>query len=250
MKLAGLIFGVVVCYAVPIAGLVLCMRRKKGVGKAFFAGMTAFVISQLLIRVPILQFVLPQFAWFTVLQMSPWAYGIFLGLSVGIFEEAARWIGIRFFLKGKKSVEYGLAFGLGHGGIEAMVLVGLNFIVGLGMEVLGQGALFPAETKEIFLAGGERLYAIAFHVGASLLVFYGISVGKSVRMLLIAIGLHTVFDAAIVILPSVYGVGQMGIWSYGAFGGVLTLAAGILVCRKLERGAGVEPGKRREQMEK
>ena len=232
----GLIFGVIVCYGVPIGGLVWCARRKKGAGKAFFVGMMAFVISQLMIRIPVLRFVLPRFAWFTVLQMNPWAYGVFLGLSAGIFEETARWIGIRFFMKGKRNAEHGLAFGLGHGGIEAMVLVGLNFIVGLGMVIGGQGALFPAGTKEIFMAGGERLYAIAFHVGASLLVLYGICMGKTVRYLLGAIGLHTLMDAAIVILPSVFGVGQIGVWVYGAFGGVLTLAVGIWVCRKYGSG--------------
>ena len=107
------------------------------------------------------------------------------------------------------------------------------------MVIAGQGALCPDGVKEIFLAGGERLYAIAFHVGASLLVLYGICMGKTVRYLLGAIALHTLLDAAIIILPSIFGVGQMGIWIYGALGGVLTLAAGIWVCRRLDSGKGV-----------
>ncbi len=229
MLAAGMIFGILVCYVVPIGGLIVCMRRKKGAGKAFGIGMLAFVISQLVIRIPVLQLVLPQFAWFTVLQMRPWDYGIFLGLSAGIFEETARWVGVRFFLKGKRELEHGLSFGLGHGGIEAMILVGLNFIAGLWMVIAGQGALFPADAKEVFMAGTERLYAIAFHVGASLLVMYGVRRGKAFRYLLGAVVLHTVMDAAIVILPSVFGVGQLGLWLYGLAVGMLTLAAGIWV---------------------
>jgi len=236
MLIAGLIFGIVVCYGVPICGLIICMRRKKGAGKAFAIGMLAFVVSQLLIRVPILQVVLPQFAWFTILQMNPWAYGLFLGVTAGIFEETARWIGIRFFLKGKRDVPHGLAFGLGHGGIEAMLLVGVNFIAGLVMVLMGQGAQFPGGTRELFLAGGERLYVIAFHVGASLLVLCGVRLEKPLRYLLGAIILHTIMDAPVVILPAVFGVGQMGVWGYGAVGGVMVLVIGLWACRRIRGG--------------
>ncbi len=227
MLIIGLIFGIVVCYVVPSGGLVVCMRKKKGTGKAFLIGAAAFVISQLVIRIPILQLVLPQYAWFTVLQLNPWAYGIFLGLSAGIFEEAARWIGIRFFLKEKREVEHGLAFGFGHGGIEAMILVGLNYVAGLVMLIGGQGALVPVEPGELFMAAVERLYAIGFHVGATLLVLYGIRSGKTIWYLMGAILLHTVMDAAIVILPAEFGVGTFGVWVYGGAIGVLTLAMGL-----------------------
>ena len=61
MLLASLFIGIIVCYGLPIAGLVLLMRRRKGAGKAFLWGAAAFVVSQLLIRIPILQLVLPNF---------------------------------------------------------------------------------------------------------------------------------------------------------------------------------------------
>ncbi len=237
MMLFGFIFGIIVCYALPVGGLVLCVRKKKGAGKAFAIGVLTFVISQLLIRIPILQLVLPQFAWFAVLQMNPWAYGLFLGGTAGIFEEVARWIGFRIFLKRQQDFAHGFAFGLGHGGIEAMVLVGLNFIVGLWMMAAGQGALFPADVAGVFLAGGERLYVIAFHVGASLLVLYGIRVRKSLRYLIGAIVLHTVFDAAIVILPYEFGVSTLGVGVYGAVASILTFVVSLLMFRKLECGA-------------
>lgn len=234
MLIAGLIFCVIVCFAAPIGGLVLCVRKKKGSGKAFFIGAAAFIVSQVCVRIPILQLVLPQYAWFAVMQLDPWAYGLFLGLSAGIFEEAARWVCIRFFMKGQRALTHGLAFGLGHGGIEAMIIVGVNAVVCLGMLLGGQGALLPLGAWDGFLAGGERLYAIAFHVGASLLVLSGIRGGKTIRYLVSAIALHGIMDAAIVILPGVYGVGQMGVWLYGALAGVLTLGAGFACIRKTE----------------
>lgn len=233
MLAASLLFGIIVCFVLPIAGLIYLMIRKKGTGKAFIFGVLAFVISQLVIRIPILTLVLPQYVWFTILTMQPWNYGLFLGLTAGVMEEGARWIAIRFFLKERTDIEHGLAFGLGHGGIEAMILVGLNLVASLVMVIVGQGALLPATPFMAFLAGYERLFTIGFHVGASLLVMYGIREGKAFRYLIAAIVLHTIMDAAIIILPAVYKVNSIGIEIYGTIVALITLAAGIyFYCRK------------------
>ena len=145
MLLFSLIIGMVICYGLPVAGLVILVRKKKGTGKAFCWGALAFVVSQLLIRIPILQLALPQFTWFSMLPLYPWVYGLFLGVTAGLAEESARWIAVKCFLKEKRSFEHGLAFGLGHGGIEAMLLVGPNMIAGVVMTLAGQSTLFPAD---------------------------------------------------------------------------------------------------------
>ena len=227
MLLASLGIGIAICYGLPAAGLILLARKRKTAGKAFAWGAAAFVVSQLLIRIPLLQLVLPNFSWFAVMQLYPWRYGLFLGLTAGLAEETARWIAFRCFLKGRDSLEHGLAFGLGHGGIEAMLLVGVNFLVILVLVLAGQGSLFPLEAGGVFLGGVERLYACAFHVGASLLVMYGIRRGRQVLWLGIAILLHTLMDAAIVILGRAFGVGVLGIEFFGAVVGLLTLALGL-----------------------
>ena len=84
MLVASLIVGIAICFGVPIVGLVLLMRKRRGTGKAFAWGAAAFVVSQLLIRIPVLQFVLPNFGWFAVMQLYPWRYGLFLGLTAGL----------------------------------------------------------------------------------------------------------------------------------------------------------------------
>ena len=229
MLVASLLTGIFICFGVPAVGLVVLLGRhqKKGVGLAFLWGALAFFVSQVVIRIPILQIVLPGMAWYAVLQMDPWAYGLFLGFTAGLFEEGARWIAMRLLLKGKTERVHGLAFGLGHGGIEAMLLVGINFLVILVMVLAGQASLFPLEAGGVFLSGVERLYAMAFHVGASLLVMHGIRRGRQVLWLGIAILLHTLMDAAIVILGNVFGVCVMGIELFGAVSAILTLALGL-----------------------
>lgn len=232
MLVTSLIIGIAVCFGLPIAGLVLLTRRRKGAGKAFAWGAAAFVVSQLLIRVPILQLLLPNFAWFGAMQVYPWGYGLFLGLTAGLAEETARWIAFRYFLKGKDTLEHGLAFGLGHGGIEAMLLVGLNMIAGVVMALAGQAAQFPADAGSVLVAGAERLFAMAFHVGASLLVMHGVRTGRGLWYWILAVALHGALDAAVVILPAVFGVGVLGIELWAAAFGSLTLALGIWLCRK------------------
>ncbi len=231
MLAAGLLFGSFICFVLPIGGAVMLMRRKKGAGKAFLFGMLAFIVSQPLLRLPLLQIVLPQYAWFAVLQLNPWRYGLFLGLTAGLFEETARWIAIRFFLKEKTDIEHGMSFGLGHGGVEAMLLVGLQFVNMLFLLISGRGALLPVSAEMVLISSLERLSAILFHIGASLLVMHGVR-RKKARYLAAAILLHTLLDAPIVILQAVFGVGIAGIEAYASLLAVFTLLVGIRCYRK------------------
>lgn len=233
MQAAGLLFGIGICFGVPIGGAVILLRRKKGTGRAFLLGALAFTVSQLLLRIPLLQFVLPQYAWFTVLQLNPWMWGIFLGLTAGLFEETARWAAIGFFLKGKQEWEHGAAFGLGHGGIEAMVLVGIPLLFAALQMFAGKGALLFGGAGSLFIGGLERLFAIAFHTGASLIVMCGIRKRK-VLFLLAAILLHTLLDAAVVVLPAVFGTGIVGVETFAAVMAALTLLIGSR-CDKQKR---------------
>lgn len=232
MLLASLIIGIAICYGLPAAGLVLLIRRRKGAGKAFVCGALAFVVSQLLIRVPILRFVLPNFGWFGTMQLEPWRYGLFLGFTAGLAEETARWVAVRCFVKGRDTLEHGLAFGLGHGGIEAMLLVGPNMIAGAVMAMTGQAAQFPATGGSVLVAAAERIFAMAFHVGASLLVLYGVRERKAFRYWVLALALHTVMDAAVVILPVVFGAGVLGLELCAAVLGGLSLGLGIWLFRR------------------
>ena len=239
MLLASLGIGIAICYGLPAAGLILLARKRKAAGKAFAWGAAAFVVSQLLIRISLLQLVLPNFSWFAVMQLYPWRYGLFLGLTAGLAEETARWIAFRCFLKGRDAMEHGLAFGLGHGGIEAMLLVGPNMIAGAVMALTGQAALFPADWGSVLVSGAERLFAMAFHVGASLLVMHGVRTGKGARYWALAVALHGALDAAVVILPAAFGAGVLGIELWAAALGGLTLALGIWLCRKNQGGSGI-----------
>lgn len=132
----------------------------------------------------------------------------------GIFEEVGRFIIMKFALKKFRRWKDGLAFGIGHGGIEAILLVGINSIVMLVFAFMINKGIFESlllngQTAEAFepikdqltngsvflvlLGGIERISAIAIHLGLSILVLYAIR-NRKVLYLIYAILIHALFD--------------------------------------------------------
>lgn len=232
MLIFSLIASIFICFGIPIIGIIILKKKKYAVFIPFLAGALAFFISQICIRIPVLG-LLQQTAWYNLLQYQPVAYALFLGVTAGIMEEGARWIFMKLFLRReeKQEIVHGVAFGLGHGGIEAVLLVGINLLYVLFIEISGGGDL-GVTSAAVLLGGVERIFAIAFHVGASLIVLYGIRRHKAGRYLLLAVLLHTLMDAATVILQRVFSVGAMGIEIFVAIFAGITLAIGICLFRE------------------
>ncbi len=120
-----------------------------------------------------------------------WQTAIILGLTAGLCEELARAVGF-YFLKRYRKFEDGMMAGLGHGGIEAMILIGVLSAgsiaqifalkntdlttLGLSAEQLtylsSQLAMLSKSPLLGFTMLIERLIAIVFHVSLSMIVFY------------------------------------------------------------------------------
>lgn len=148
----------------------------------------------------------------------------FLGLSAAVFEEVARYLTYRFWAKQARSWRQGMMLGAGHGGIEAIIfgLLGLiNFSVLLlisrgalqdvipaeQMPLVQQqiDALFSVPLHQALLGAVERVWALAFHLAASLLVMQALVRGQW-RWLFAAIGLHALFNGVAVVMVARYGV--------------------------------------------
>ncbi len=98
-------------------------------------------------------------------------------LTAGIFEEGARWLAFRFAIKDHK-LKNGIMYGLGHGGIESILLVGLSVLATAVVTYFYPQTLtttqlnaIAATPEWVVLVGiWERLAAIAFHLGMSVLI--------------------------------------------------------------------------------
>lgn len=148
--------------------------------------------------------------------------GLFLGASAGFFEEGARYLTYRFWAKGARRWRDGVMMGLGHGGIEALLLVGIGGLVNVlifaawqngGMQNIvpaEQAGLMQEQVDALFstpwylvpMAFVERVSAMTVHVAMSLLVMQ-VLVRNQWRYWFAAFGLHTILNASAVILLGV-----------------------------------------------
>jgi uncharacterized membrane protein YhfC len=174
--------------------LILIFKHKAS-WKAFVLGIAVFSVFQLFTRVPLLG-VLQTTGWFVLFeQTNTVAYLLILAFTAGLFEECGRFIGMRFFMKKNLSWNNGIAFGLGHGGIEAFVLVGLPMLFGL---IQGDPAITTAQPYMIFVSGLERALTIAIHIGMTMMVLYAVKFRK-VRFIVYAILFHMAVDCVVLL---------------------------------------------------
>jgi uncharacterized membrane protein YhfC len=116
----------------PILLAVWVVRRFKVGWKLVGIGALIFVAAQL-VHIPLLSLVSPALAespiknWPRINQVL--FNGVFLGLMAGIFEETARLIGFRLLKDRARTWKEALALGIGHGGIESLLLAGLPVLI-------------------------------------------------------------------------------------------------------------------------
>jgi uncharacterized membrane protein YhfC len=194
---------------IPFAVGFYIIRRFGSSWKIWFLGALMFMMS--LIRIPlnvyISQFILAG-------TPTPFAYSLLVlvpSFTAGIFEEVARYIGFKRLIK-DRSYESGLTYGAGHGGVESMLIVGLN-ILSLGVMLLtNPGALPPEQLLSILgmpiylplIGVYERIMAMIIQIGLSIMVLE--SIRKSdIRYLFVAVGIHTMLNYLAVSLGG-YGV--------------------------------------------
>lgn len=214
----GLILSIVVCFALPVVSFLVMRRKKLKIGRAFFVGVLAFSVSQVLIRIPLLN-VFGQTPFMLQLSQNIVPYGLFLGFTAGLFEEVARFLFCKLLLKKNRRYVDAIAFGFGHGGIEAILLVGFMLINSLILYIAMNNGTLVAMVGEAtaatvmaqlgtltpvtsILGGVERIFAVLLHIGFSVMVFTGFVRKQPGKYLVFAILAHTVVDAAVVIIPS------------------------------------------------
>lgn len=180
--------------------------RHKGFG-IYIAGAATFFVSQMLFRVPLLYAVLPKMDWYLRLQLDPLWHALFLSATAGLVEEGGRWLTLGWLSRRRpRDQKEGIIFGLGHGGVEAVLLVGVNALVSLLLWEQLSGQLTAVSPSMVLVSGVERIFAIIFHVGASLMVLYGIHIKRPALWTIVAIVAHTVLNfSAVMVLQTFAG---------------------------------------------
>ena len=132
-RIAATIAAALIEILLPLA-LALLVRRRLGVGWRYFAyGALIFLLFQLVTRVPLVQLIQSQIA--PALQASRTllvAWIAVLSLTAGLAEEIGRYVGYRWLMRREeKTWPKAIMYGVGHGGLESMLLVGGLVLLGL-----------------------------------------------------------------------------------------------------------------------
>ena len=205
LSILVILFTLIFSFALPI-GLMLFFRKKGGKWMAFLIGAVTFILFAMILESILhnLLFLTPLWA---VLQGNIWLYGLYGGLAAGVFEETGRLFAFKLFLNQEREPITALSCGIGHGGAEAILLVGLvmfNNLV-LAATVSAGGVTDPAILEladqlaatpaGMFLwAAFERAGAIILHLSNSVLVFAAARVPGKRWLFPAAILIHAAAD--------------------------------------------------------
>ncbi|WPD18276.1 YhfC family glutamic-type intramembrane protease [Thermaerobacter composti] len=249
LRAIALMYGLAGAGAILLPAVVFWLGHRRWGWRARVAliGAATFLVFQGLLRLPWL----PAFnAWATA-RWGVAATALLASLTAALWEETGRYVAYRLVVRRPRAAD-AVAMGLGHGGFESAVLVGLSLLAtaialwllpwaeGMGGPAGGDrpGAPFglPPEAaaglrqaREAVLAGGfaapalafvERVAALALHVGLSVLVAAAWVRGRAI-LWAAAVGVHFAVNAgAVTLAQSGHGLLAEGV--------ALVLAAGFL----------------------
>jgi uncharacterized membrane protein YhfC len=221
----------------PVAILVVLRVKKKIKELPLLLGAGAFFLSQIVLRIPLLNALSGQ-EWYNNFAEHYVVFLLLISLSAGLFEESAR-LGGALILKRHRSFKDIISFGLGHAFCEIIIVVGISYISnavlcvavndssGTLAAAVPPGTLETAMTQltgvnpaHVYLGILERFSAVIFHIFATVLVFKGV-IEKKLRYYALAILAHTLFN-----FTSVFLAGFAGIAIAEAALLVMALAAG------------------------
>jgi uncharacterized membrane protein YhfC len=206
--MAAMVFTMAVSVGLPIALMVLWVKPRGGRWRTFLVGGGTFVLFALVLEQCLHALVLQSSVGKT-LQGNIWLYGLYGGLAAGLFEETGRLVAFKTALRRHQEPVTALAYGVGHGGTEAILLVGVTMVFNLVVLALSAGGALPASLQptldrllatpasDFLLSALERVSAIALHVSLSVLVFAAAN-GRA-GLYPAAIALHGVGDCLAVV---------------------------------------------------
>ncbi len=203
LSLVSMIIAAVLSVLVPIAAIVVLGVKRRMNWKAMLLGALLFFIFAMILESIMHSVVLGPDPTNSVIYRNPWLYILYAGFAAGIFEETARLLGFKFLIKVKEneSIDTGISYGLGHGGIESLLIGGLAAVGNIMMTVMyNSGALnsvaggLTGEELESFnlgiqtlvstpsymflLSGFERMAALVLQIALSLFVLKAVSQKK------------------------------------------------------------------------
>lgn len=235
--------------AVPVVLAWWLVKKYKVNVKTILIGAAVFIVFALVLE-PILHQVVLKGPHGQAIMGNTWYFALYGGLAAGIFEETGRFLAMKFLLKKEpEEARTAVAYGVGHGGAEMLLIFGLTMISNLAISLMiniGQAdtilTAVPAEAKaqvdaqfaQLQSAGAgsyllglwERVSALILQLGLSVMVWTAVRKGgKWLWLFPAAILLHFVVDGSAVILSK-----SVSMWAVETLIFCMALAVGAIGC--------------------
>ncbi len=164
-----LIVGAVLWIAVPAAIAIIWKVKKKEPVTSILIGAAAFLLFALILEKPIQNVLafptamgLPEHAVSRFLSANPVLLALVAGLFPGVFEETGRLIAFKTVLRKRKNRETSISYGIGHGGFEVILILGLTYIQYIAYAVMLNTGTFGTVVDQgcITGSGAARQYRV------------------------------------------------------------------------------------------
>lgn len=219
-SMIGMCFTLLISFGLPIGLLLYAMNKLKAKMISFWIGAATFVVFALVLEQLLHVGMINRFG--EALTGNILIKAIYGGLAAGIFEEVGRFVSMKLFMKRLLNKENAFMYGVGHGGIEAMIIVGLTtvsnlisaYMINTGLmekslelfdsdikqQTIDQlSLLWTTSSVDFYMAGVERIVAITLHISLSYIVYRAVKDGK-IQLLFLSIALHAFADFVTVLV--------------------------------------------------
>ena len=266
-SIVWMVVGLILFVTVPVAVAIVWKIKKKEPFTTILIGAAAFLLFALILEKPIQNvLIFPTEMGLSANPLSialasrPVLLALATGLFPGIFEETGRLVAFKTLLRKRTNRETSISYGIGHGGIEVIFVLGLTYFQFLSYAMMLNNGTFgtvvaqvaekaPEKLSQVqsvidsltgftfttlLAAAVERVFAVLFHIGASILVFYACKDKKKFWLYPLAILLHTAMDfiAALAVFNVVDLSGPALTGSVAVFSTVVFASSYFLLYRK------------------
>ena len=245
----------------PVVIAIIWKKKKKEPFTTILIGAATFMVFVIVEKIIQSFFIMDSTPIGAFINARPLLWAFTVGFFPGIFEETGRLVAFKTFLKKRTQRETAISYGIGHGGLAEVSIImtytmisyiayGVLINTGMFNEIIEQAReLAPNQLSQIEGIGKsltefsfitllimifERVFAVLFHIGASIIVFYACKDKKKIWLYPLAVVIHGLIDtmggialAKIVEIPDLAFEGMFAAASLATF-----LGAYFLLYRK------------------
>ncbi|MBO5253574.1 MAG: YhfC family intramembrane metalloprotease [Clostridia bacterium] len=217
--------------ALPVGALIFWKSKYRLNFRPFLMGIASFFIFAL-VGQQALHFVVLDLnpAVGAFFEANPWLNALYVGLAAGFFEETARLMMFKKTLQQETERENAVLYGIGHGGVECIVALGLtvfaNFFIALALNMGNMAEVMETMSPEeaagmletvklindipmdsVIFSVIERICMFMLQLELSVLVFAAVRQNK-LWLYPVSIAAH----AAVELLSTLYRTEVFGMW--------------------------------------